>query len=349
MQPTIANYDPSALTRAWTTLRAERGLVRQRDAALALGVTEAQLVAARCGDDATRLTTAWQDLVRACERLGPVMALTRNDGAVIEKDGVYRNVAFRGAMGQVVDDGIDLRLMTHRWASAFAIREPADDGTRRSIQIFDAHGVAVHKVHLRPHSDALAFEGLVERFADPSQTRQLSVEPASAPQLRADDDVDADSLRAGWAAMTDPHDVFPLLRAHGVDRLQAVRLLGADWAVRVADDALGVALEAAALRHMPVLVFVRSDGAIQIHTGPIHQVVRRGDWLNVLDPGFNLHVREDAIASAWAVRKPTADGDVYSLELFDAAGQELLLLFGHRAAGPDAYEPWIQLWEEVKR
>jgi hypothetical protein len=45
-----------------------------------------------------------------------------------------------------------------------------------------------------------------------------------------------------------------------------------------------------------------------------------GPWLNVLDPGFNLHLREDLIASAWIVRKPTADGVVSSLELFDAGG-----------------------------
>src|SRR5690348_18119092 len=29
---------------------------------------------------------------------------------------------------------------------------------------------------------------------------------------------------------------------------------------------------------------------------------------NILDPDFNMHLREDLIESAWVVRKPTTDG-----------------------------------------
>jgi putative hemin transport protein len=65
-----------------------------------------------------------------------------------------------------------------------------------------------------------------------------------------------------------------------------------------------------------------------------------GPWLNVLDPTFNLHLREDAIASSWVVRKPTRDGDVTSLELFDAAGFCFAQLFGQRKPGVPELESW---------
>jgi putative hemin transport protein len=50
----------------------------------------------------------------------------------------------------------------------------------------------------------------------------------------------------------------------------------------------------------------------------------------VLDPGFKLHVREDRVATAWVVRKPTASGTITSLEVFDAFGETVLMLFARR-------------------
>jgi putative hemin transport protein len=44
-------------------------------------------------------------------------------------------------------------------------------------------------------------------------------------------------------------------------------------------------------------------------------------------------VREDLVASAWVVRKPTVDGIVTSLEVFDADGCEIALFFGERKPG----------------
>jgi hypothetical protein len=74
-----------------------------------------------------------------------------------------------------------------------------------------------------------------------------------------------------------------------------------------------------------------------------------GPWLNVLDPGFNLHLREDLIASAWIVRKPTADGVVSSLELFDAGGCTIAMLFGERHAGQAEQPAWRALLAQLRR
>jgi putative hemin transport protein len=67
----------------------------------------------------------------------------------------------------------------------------------------------------------------------------------------------------------------------------------------------------------------------------------------VLDPGFNLHLREDHIASAWIVRKPTVDGLVTSLELFDADGNVIAMLFGERKPGKPELDQWRALVETL--
>ncbi|MCP2936632.1 hemin-degrading factor, partial [Salmonella enterica subsp. enterica serovar Typhimurium] len=81
------------------------------------------------------------------------------------------------------------------------------------------------------------------------------------------------------------------------------------------------------------MCFVGNPGMIQIHTGPVHRIEVMGPWLNVLDPGFNLHLRQDLVDQTWIVRKPTADGVVTSVELLDAAGETIALFFGERKPG----------------
>ena len=91
------------------------------------------------------------------------------------------------------------------------------------------------------------------------------------------------------------------------------------------------------------MIFVGSPGVIQIHTGPVTTVKRLGPWQNVLDDGFNLHLREDGIESCWLVRKPTKDGIVTSLEIFDPAGQQIAWMFGKRKPGQVEDSAWPAL------
>jgi putative hemin transport protein len=68
-----------------------------------------------------------------------------------------------------------------------------------------------------------------------------------------------------------------------------------------------------------------------------------GPWWNILDPGFNLHLREDVVSTAWVVRKPTRFGAITSLELFDAAGGLLLMMFGERAPEAEETASWRRI------
>ena len=45
-------------------------------------------------------------------------------------------------------------------------------------------------------------------------------------------------------------------------------------------------------------------------TGPVKKLAPVGDWFNVLDPKFNLHLNEQSIATTWVTKKPTVDGIV---------------------------------------
>jgi putative hemin transport protein len=74
-----------------------------------------------------------------------------------------------------------------------------------------------------------------------------------------------------------------------------------------------------------------------------------GPWLNVMDETFHLHLRTDHIAELWAVRKPTADGHVTSLEGLDAKGEMIIQFFGKRKEGSSERAEWRSLVEELPR
>lgn len=337
------------LHQAWHQLRQQNPRVRARDGARQLGVSEGELVASGCGTTAIRLRPQWRHVLQALEQLGPVMALTRNEHAVHERHGVYRNLRIFGNMGLVLDQGIDLRLFLAHWHHGFAVTEPAANGTRRSLQFFDSDGGAVHKVYLTENSREYGFESIVNRFRSPDQTPGLTViaRPTATPE-QPDEAVDQPGLRRHWDALQDTHDFHDMLQQFGVTRIQAMRLAGGERAIEVDRDALREVLESARDADLPIMVFVGNPGVVQIHTGTISRLHAVGDWYNVLDPEFNLHVRQPAIDSAWMVKKPTVDGPVHSLELYDADGLLILQVFGARKPGKPEDLIWRSLIQCLK-
>lgn len=345
--------DPHAnLRRAFAEAR-QPPAGRHRDIADDLGVSEGELIAAHAtGFDvdesplrAQRLRAEWPAIVQAIESLGDVTALTRNVSCVHEKVGTYSGASVDGQVGLVLGGAIDLRVFYATWAHGFSVREHTPRGLQCSLQFYDAHGTAIHKVFLREGSDLAAYERLVEQFNDAeSTTPGIVPTPEVPPKAETpDDQVDAVAFQAAWAALRDTHEFFGLLRRHGVTRTQALRLASREFVQPVETGTAQELLQRAAQQGVPIMVFVGNPGMIQIHSGPVRRVELMGPWLNVLDPGFNLHLREDHIAQAWLVRKPTVDGLVSSLELFDSAGRTIAMFFGERKPGQAERCEWREL------
>ncbi|MBL8527740.1 MAG: hemin-degrading factor [Burkholderiales bacterium] len=328
-----------SLRTAWDALRAQQP-IRQRDAADLLGVSEGELVASRVGAGVTRLAADLRHVLKAVPALGRVMALTRNDACVHEKIGVYENLGVDSMVGIALGEDIDLRLFFTHWKHGFAVSEAGAPGGLQSLQFFDATGQAVHKIFLKEGADHEAYEQLVTRFAADTQVPGIEVTTRLRGQEQPDGTVDVADFREAWANLKDTHEFFWMLKRFGVTRMQAMRFAGYDFAHPVPLDAARTLLDTVAASALPIMVFAGNPGCIQIHTGPVQHVKIVGPWLNVLDAGFNLHLRTDRIASAWVVRKPTADGVVTSLELFDGVGETIAMFFGKRKPGLPEMAQW---------
>jgi hemin-degrading HemS/ChuX-like protein len=238
---------------------------------------------------------------------------------------------------------------SHALWSRFHVHGVRDGARLWKVQILgyygDSNGAPVSALYQVRYAEV--FDGSVgptQTLTNLDGTAGGLDEPEPAPKAEVNDDaIDAVGVRAAWDAMTNTHEFFGLLRRFNMSRQQALRLGGEDRAHRVSVRSLALALGHAAEDEVPIMIFVGNRGVIQIHTGAIRNVQRMHGWLNVLDPRCNLHVREEGIAAAWVVRKPTSDGIVTSFELYDARGENVLLMFGKRKPGMVEDPRWRDL------
>lgn len=337
----------SDLASRFSRLRGEKPALRIRDAAATLGVSEAELVALGVGTTSTPLASDWRAILNEMPSVGRVMCLTRNEHCVHERHGRFEDVQVSGPHGLVLGADIDLRLFLGQWKLGFAVREPLKHGERLSLQFFDRSGEAVHKIYATDETDRAAFDALIVRHS--AQAAPPVIAPRAADTAeRPDTEIDVEGLRSAWRGMKDTHEFFPMLGRFQVGRVQALRLAGDEFARELPVRALRAAMEQASEAATPIMIFVGSPGCIQIYTGPIERLVETHGWFNILDPAFNLHLRESGIARVFSVRKPTDDGIVTSIEAFDAQGRTILLMFGARKPGQPELTEWRGLVSTVE-
>jgi putative hemin transport protein len=243
---------------------------------------------------------------------------------------------------------IDLRIFYHAWAHGFAVREMTKDGLQRSLQFFDKAGVAIHKIYLRAQSCIAKYDELLNQFESNDQAPGMQVTAPDKPVAELpDQDIDVTAWHQSWRAMKDTHDFFVLLRQFKVTRTQGLRLAEPTFVQALPVSCVKDLLEIAASTATPLMVFVGNPGMLQIHSGPIQKVMSLGSWINVMDPRFNLHLRSDSVAQAWLVRKPTVDGIVTSVELFNDDGEAIAMFFGERKPGKPELSTWRALADDL--
>lgn len=316
------SVSPEVLKRRWDELRENKPQLRIREAASVLEVSEVELLATGCGENATRLEADWLGLLNGIESLGPVLALTRNDNAVHEKTGFYLNTRLTDTGGRIQGENIDLFLDFRHWHSAFAVTEQTRQGARDSLQFFDRDGTAVHKIYMTENRCIPAYRALIERYRSEDQSQRQYVEP---PVLNIDSVAAVagnDRLGQAWHERLISCGAVPYQSA---EPLQTERL---------SPPLFRRFMEKASEIGAGLTVLVGNAGAVQVHLGPIEKLMITGPWFNVLDDGFNLHLKEDALAELCLAVRRAGDTSVNTLELYDAAGHHIaMILFEHADLG----------------
>ncbi|SNS32903.1 putative hemin transport protein [Belliella buryatensis] len=347
METTTLNQE-TALKSAWEKLKTEQPNLRIRDAAEVLGVSEAELLATQVGDSVIRLNPEWTSLLVEFKKLGKVMSLCRSNGCVLEHKGNFQKINIEGNAPHLIATvigPIEQRIFFSAWKFGFAVVNETPRGTMRSFQFFDKEGMAILKVYLQEESKVDVFQELIDQYKSADQDANLDIENFVKPIYA--EHIDMDAFTKDWENMEDTHDFFGMLRKYKVHRLDAVKWIDNKWAYEVDRLSARKIVETASAEQMPIMIFAGNKGNIQIHQGKIRTIRQMGNWLNVLDPQFNMHLNEDQIAHAFVVHKQTTDGLVSSLELFDQGGEMIAQFFGLRKPGIPQLTAWKNLIDSL--
>ena len=331
--------------------RKDNPKMRERDLATQLGVSEAAFLEAWIGDYVEAIEPDLDVFFPMLGEAGEVMALSRNENAVHEKTGIYEGYKSGKHASIVLGRNIDLRIFPRHWRHAYHVAKPLQDGSvQRSFQFFDAYGDAVHKVFAREATDIGKWNAIRDRLSISQGPTGFPRRAARTGREAPDGNVVAE-LRQSWATMENTHQFQSILRKSRMPRLAAIETIGDEFAWKLSDDAVEILFQQLSSDQVPVMLFLRNPGILQIHSGPVHSIKQVGPWLNVLDPGFHLHLRADRFDALWLVRKPTKGTDVYSLEVFGPEGEQTIMINGDRRDGDDneAVVQWNQLVQALPR
>lgn len=321
--------------------------MRDRDFARAAGITEAELAAAYCAaGEAKQIRIDVATLLDHAAGLGTVMALTRNASAVHETIGQFGRV-FPGKTVSMTLGEIDLRIFHAQWGFGFARDVEIQGIQRKSLHFFDHEGMAVFKLYEQEGGNRQAWATLIDSLAQEQQPGDMTIAPKQPEQQGVRPAPDIAALQDKWRAMSDVHQLHGILRELQISRYDAVRMIGQDFAHELAHDALALMLQQAVHHDIPIMCFVGNRGCIQIYTGTVGPVKMYGPWLNLLDSRFHLHVHMPDIDSVWCVRKPTKDGVLHSLEIFDKQGNMMIQFFGERKEGRPEREAWRAIMQSL--
>jgi putative hemin transport protein len=341
-----------ALQRAWSGIQEAKAGIRIREAAKELGVSEADLLATKVGEHVVKLQGPWNELLLSFKTLGRVMSLTRNDSCILEHKGSFQDIDIMGEgarMMATVIGPIETRVFFSAWQFAFAVTEEKSDRVLKSIQIFDKAGEAITKIYLQEKSNAEAYEKIIADFRSDDQRTEIETAPYAKEEYSTA--IDKEVFLGEWSALKDTHDFFGMLRKHKVDRYHALELGAGKFTYQInASTSPNQILDNASASKLPIMIFAGNRGNLQIHQGKVRTIrlLNQGhggaqNWLNVLDPDFNMHLRMDFVHTTWVVKKPTADGHVTSVELFDQNKNMIAQFFGLRKPGIPEREEWRTL------
>lgn len=335
----------------WQTLKADNPSIRNYDVAEKLGISELELLLSKLGQGVTLLNDKCGEQLKAVENLGEVMALTRNHTMLHASTGTYKSLSIHKTMGLAFGE-IDLRIFLTQFKFSLAVDAGISSRKTASLQFFNAQGVAVHKVFLTADNNIEAYNKLVADFTAEQQSQIDNIEPTDTKSLLDSAEkvgLDLALFEQHWSELKDVHHFMALLKKHKIERVPAYRAIKNEFALELNPNAFKQALELAQERGLSIMVFVGSPGVVQIYTGKVNSIKNSEPYFCIDGKKFALHAKLDEIDSVWRIRKPTKDGIVTSLEVFNNQGEQLLLLFGERQEGQIEQEKWQQLLEDVSQ
>ena len=248
------SYVKSDLEKAYENYKKDNPNVYLRNAAKSLNVSEVELLSLSCGNGTYRLKTEMEPVITKLTEANELTAICRNDSAVSEITGELTVQELDENLFHLRIQESEINIPPKKVASIFA----AQVNNRFSIQVFDTSGNAVQKFFLKgAHGMEQFFKDFSDLFSE-DQSKETSV--ASSPH----------TLPVNDQTQSEEYEF-----------------------VKVPNSLVRAVLTDCTQHDIPISLQVENGVSNQIFRGTIENVKDARGWFNILDPKFNLHLKEE--------------------------------------------------------
>ncbi|MCC5857159.1 MAG: hypothetical protein JJT90_03320 [Ectothiorhodospiraceae bacterium] len=171
-QTTIPLSDPDAILAAWRTLAASAEHLHQPQVSARLGVPEASLVAARCGDGATRLSGPVREILVDAAGLGKLLIAVPHHAGVALAIAKDLHCQCKGDWLELSAAEVGFRVRMAAVDSLYTLIDPmGPHGRERHLQLYDAEGNGICKLLVLYKRHEAGLRALAERWRARDQQR----------------------------------------------------------------------------------------------------------------------------------------------------------------------------------
>jgi putative hemin transport protein len=292
---------------------------------------------------ALRLQGEFAPLLQRLATLGNLTEVTRNSSALLETEHVSGALYVNNELELAPTEALHLRIFYPQWEHGYALAEyDAETQTQRhSLQFFDRHGSMMHQIVLVDSGDVDAFKQVVrDHRANEQLTPAQLVMPSDEATEQALRKIDVNALRADWAHTHNHQDFVQRQEVFDQQRLRKLRLAGKAFAYQVANDSARIILQRMTEFGTAIMAQVGNAGMVQAYYGKIKKIGSKNSRLKIANTGFRMLLREDHIDSIWVAKKPTTDGIITSLELFNRQGMHIASFLSKKDNGQPEPREW---------
>lgn len=264
------------LKAAWNDLKEKKPQIFNRDAASLLDCSEGELIALECGEKNVRLNVSDKvNFLNGLKAFGEFFWILRNDVSVLEVNGT---IDFKEEKNVIHGCG-DLCLIACEKSLVHFFVCRKEKFLKRSVQVFNAKGVAVFKAFLCDEAKIDDFDKwIVDNFIADNQSQEMEMQEAVASDASKHSCV----KHAENDATTIPADSFKRI------------------------------LEAAVASEETIQLVVGNHDACQGIKTSIKTVKGMPPWFNIMDDRLHMHIREDEIKRGVASKCAEKNESVFS-------------------------------------
>lgn len=299
------------------------------------------------GQHMRRLQTDWPKLLLHLTRLGSTLFMTSQGETTHEILLPMYKLALSGSTASIEETNGSLEIDLNYWHCGFALYTGQDPASSCiSLHFFDINGKLMHSIYPTLSVRELGSNFLHNLYAEGGPQEAFLPLPERAAGLFRRD-VDVVSLIGHWRLLKSYQAIPVILHKHGVSRLEALCLLTPDFTAPLQPQAFTALLQEAVRQDMEICLALHNPGVIQNHIGLIERVSDKVLGCRSNDAYFRLDIGEVDIHNVWVVRKPVAEGEFVSLEVYNRRGELLLVLSGKPRRDAAQDPAWHELLQTL--